>query len=122
MSASRQNENIKVRNPWLSAAVFVVGVALIGVSYARLLQDGLPYDGQPEAMTAFLVTTIMVVVGTILFFLGLSGFLLKALQAARGLYWRGLNMVTMRQLAAKVNTVSFSMAMIAMILFLAITR
>lgn len=121
MSASRQNENIKVRNPWLSAAVFVVGVALIGVSYARLLQDGLPYDGQPEAMTAFLVTTIMVVVGTILFFLGLSGFLLKALQAARGLYWRGLNMVTMRQLAAKVNTVSFSMAMIAMILFLAIT-
>ena len=87
----------------------------------RLLHDGLPYDGQPEAMSAFLVTTLIVVAGTILFFFGLSGFLLKALQSARGLYWRGLNMVTMRQLAAKVNTVSFSMAVIAMILFLAIT-
>ena len=121
MSASRQNETVKTRNPWISAAVFLVGLAAIIVAYVRLLHDGLPYDGQPEAMSAFLVTTLIVVAGTILFFFGLSGFLLKALQSVRGLYWRGLNMVTMRQLAAKVNTVSFSMAVIAMILFLAIT-
>lgn len=121
MSASRRNENIKVRNPWISAVVFVVGLAAIIVAYARLLDQGLPYDGSPEGMQDFLITTVTVVIGTILFFFGLSGFLLKALQGARGMYWRGLNMVTMRQLAAKVNTVSFSMAMIAMILFLAIT-
>ena len=121
MSASRRNEAIRVRNPWLSALVFVVGAVAIVVAYVRLLHDGLPYDGSPEGMQAFLVTTITVVAGTILFFFGLSGFLLKVLQAARNLYWRGLNMVTLRQLAAKVNTVSFSMAMIAMILFLAIT-
>ena len=121
MSASRQNETVKTRNPWIYAAVFLVGLAAIIVAYVRLLHDGLPYDGQPEAMSAFLVTTLIVVAGTILFFFGLSGFLLKALQSARGLYWRGLNMVTMRQLAAKVNTVSSSMAVIAMILFLAIT-
>ncbi|OUP07307.1 ABC transporter permease [Collinsella sp. An2] len=121
MSASRKNETIKTRNPWVSAAIFIVGLAAIIVAYVRLLNDGLPYDGSPQAMQAFLITTIIVVVGTILFFFGLSGFLLKALQGARGIYWRGLNMVTLRQLAAKVNTVSFSMAMIAMILFLAIT-
>lgn len=121
MSASRRNENIKVHNPWISAVVFVVGLAAIIVAYARLLDQGLPYDGSPEGMQDFLITTVTVVIGTILFFFGLSGFLLKALQGARGMYWRGLNMVTMRQLAAKVNTVSFSMAMIAMILFLAIT-
>lgn len=101
--------------------VFVVGLAAIIVAYARLLDQGLPYDGSPEGMQDFLITTVTVVIGTILFFFGLSGFLLKAFQGARGMYWRGLNMVTMRQLAAKVNTVSFSMAMIAMILFLAIT-
>ena len=121
MSASRQNETIKTRNPWISAAIFVVGLAAIVVAYVRLLHDGLPYDGQPEGMRVFLITTCIVIVGTILFFFGLSGFLLKVLQGARGLYWRGLNMVTMRQLSAKVNTVSFSMAVIAMILFLAIT-
>lgn len=121
MSAGRKNETVRVRNPWLSAVVFVVGASAIAVAYARLLHDGLPYDGSADGMTNFLITTVTVVVGTILLFFGLSGFLLKVLQAARGLYWRGLNMVTLRQLAAKVNTVSFSMAMIAMILFLAIT-
>ena len=121
MSASRQNETVKTRNPWISAVIFVVGLGAIIVAYARLLHDGLPYDGQPEAMGAFFITTAMVVAGTILFFFGLAGFLLKALQSARGVYWRGLNMVTLRQLSAKVNTVSFSMAIIAMILFLAIT-
>ena len=121
MSAGRKNETISVRNPWVSAAIFIVGLVMIVVAYVRLLNDGLPYDGSPEGMTAFLITTATVVVGTILFFFGLSGFLLKALQGVRGFYWRGLNMVTLRQLAAKVNTVSFSMAVISMILFLAIT-
>ena len=125
MSASRQNEAIKTRSPLLSAVVFVLGTVLIGVAYFRLLRDGMPVDTpvgeMDEAMNQFALTTGIVVVGTILFFFGLSGFLLKALQGAKGLYWRGLNMFTLRQLSAKVNTVSFSMVMIAMILFLAIT-
>ncbi len=121
MGAERKNEAIKTHNPWLSAAVFIAGAALIGVAYARLLRDGLPIDGGDGGMQAFTLTTVMVVVGTILFFFGLSGFLLKVLQSARGLYWSGLNMFTLRQLSAKVNTVSFSMAVISMILFLALT-
>ena len=122
MSSGRRSERVRIRNPWISAVIFVVGAVLIGVSYARLLHDGLPVDGtNADAMKAFEITTGMVVAGTLLFFFGFSGFLLRVLQTARGLYWRGLNMFTMRQLSAKVNTVSFSMCMIAMILFLAIT-
>lgn len=125
MSAGRKNEAIKARNPLVSALLFVLGVVMIGVAYHRLLRDGLPIDAAPDeidaAMNQFALTTGIVVAGTIMLFFGLSGFLLKMLQSARNLYWRGLNMFTLRQLSAKVNTVSFSMAMIAMILFLAIT-
>ena len=125
MSAGRKNEAVKTRNPILSAVIFIMGAGLIGWAYYRLLRDGLPVDAAPseydEALQQFMVTTGIVIAGTILFFFGFSGFLLKVLQSARGMYWRGLNMFTMRQLAAKVNTVSFSMAVIAMILFLAIT-
>ncbi|QWT17353.1 ABC transporter permease [Collinsella sp. zg1085] len=121
MSANRQNETVKMRNPWISAAVFVLGLVLIIVAYVRLLHDGLPIDATTEAFAKFLITTITVIIGTILFFFGFSGFLLKLLSMLRGLYWRGLNMVTLRQLSSRVNTASFSMAVISFILFLAIT-
>lgn len=125
MGAERRNESIKTRNPWIAIAIFAVGVALVGVAYYRLLRDGFPLTATDsklqEAMSQFGITTAMVTVGTFALFWGLSGMLIKLLQSLRGVYWRGLNMFTVRQLSAKVNTVCFSMGVIAMILFLAIT-
>lgn len=125
MGAERRNESIKTRNPWIAIAIFAVGVVLAGVAYYRLLRDGFPLtetgDKLDGAMSQFGITTAMVTVGTFALFWGLSGMLIKLLQSLRGVYWRGLNMFTVRQLAAKVNTVCFSMGVIAMILFLAIT-
>lgn len=125
MGAERRNESIKTRNPWIAIAIFVVGVVLVGVAYYRLLRDGFPLTATDtklqEAMNQFGITTAMVTVGTFALFWGLSGMLIKLLQSLRSVYWRGLNMFTVRQLAAKVNTVCFSMGVIAMILFLAIT-
>lgn len=123
--AERRNESIKTRNPWIAIAIFAVGVLLVGVAYYRLLRDGFPLTATDsklqEAMNQFGITTAMVTVGTFALFWGLSGMLIKLLQSLRGVYWRGLNMFTVRQLAAKVNTVCFSMGVIAMLLFLAIT-
>lgn len=125
MGAERRNESIKTRNPWIAIAIFVVGAVLVGVAYYRLLRDGFPLTATDsklqEAMNQFGITTAMVTVGTFALFWGLSGMLIKLLQSLRGVYWRGLNMFTVRQLAAKVNTVCFSMGVIAMLLFLAIT-
>ena len=125
MGAERRNESIKTRNPRIAIAIFVVGVVLVGVAYYRLLRDGFPLTATEgklqEAMNQFGITTAMVTVGTFALFWGLSGMLIKLLQSLRSVYWRGLNMFTVRQLAAKVNTVCFSMGVIAMILFLAIT-
>ncbi|MFR2329537.1 MAG: FtsX-like permease family protein [Collinsella aerofaciens] len=125
MGAERRNESIKTCNPWIAIAIFAVGVVLVGVAYYRLLRDGFPLTATDsklqEAMNQFGITTAMVTVGTFALFWGLSGMLIKLLQSLRGVYWRGLNMFTVRQLAAKVNTVCFSMGVIAMLLFLAIT-
>lgn len=125
MGAERRNESIKTRNPWIAIAIFAVGAVLVGVAYYRLLRDGFPLTATDsklqEAMNQFGITTAMVTVGTFALFWGLSGMLIKLLQSLRGVYWRGLNMFTVRQLAAKVNTLCFSMGVIAMLLFLAIT-
>lgn len=125
MGAERRNESIKTRNPWIAIVIFAVGVVLVGVAYYRLLRDGFPLTATDsklqEAVNQFGITTAMVTVGTFALFWGLSGMLIKLLQSLRGVYWRGLNMFIVRQLAAKVNTVCFSMGVIAMLLFLAIT-
>ena len=125
MGAERRNESIKTRNPWIAIAIFAVGVVFVGAAYYRLLRDGFPLTATDselqEAMNQFGITTAMVTVGTFALFWGLSGMLIKLLQSLRSVYWRGLNMFTVRQLAAKVNTVCFSMGVIAMLLFLAIT-
>lgn len=125
MGAERRNESIKTRNPWIAIAIFAVGVVLVGVAYYRLLRDGFPLTATDsklqEAMNQFGITTAMVTVGTFALFWGLSGMLIKLLQSLRSVYWHGLNMFTVCQLAAKVNTVCFSMGVIAMLLFLAIT-
>lgn len=125
MGAERRNESIKTRNPWIAIAIFAVGAVLVGVAYYRLLRDGFPLTATDsklqDAMNQFGITTAMVTVGTFALFWGLSGMLIKLLQSLHSVYWRGLNMFTVRQLAAKVNTVCFSMGVIAMLLFLAIT-
>ncbi len=125
MGAGRANEAVKTRNPIVACLLFVAGAAFVGMAYARLLRDGFPIqetgDSLDAAMRQFELTTGMVTAGTVMLFFGLSGALLQGIQALRGVYWRGLNMFTTRQLAAKVNTVSMSMAVISMILFLAIT-
>ena len=126
MGAGRRNETVKMRNPWLLTVVFAVGAVLIGVAYVRLLHDGIPVTAASDAeldykLQQFGITTVMVTAGTFLFFYGLAGILIRIVQSMRGVYWRGLNMFTVRQLSAKINTVCLSMGMIAMILFLAIT-
>jgi len=89
---------------------------LIGFSYYLLLDNGLKeFDEQ------FAAATVIVCVGTLLFFFSLSGFLVRAIQSSKKIYLRGLNMFTLRQLSAKINTAFISISLVTMALFLAIT-
>lgn len=121
LRAERANEAVRVRSLPLMAALFVAGVGLVAASYVRLLRDGLPITGVGGDEGAFLLTTCMVIAGTVLVFFSLAGFAVRGAQMARGFYWRDLNAFTVRELAAKVNTTCASMAAISMVLFLAIT-
>lgn len=116
LHAENKSEDMKLTSLPLSLALFAVAVALIGVAYKLLLDNGL-MEPSPE----FLAATVLVCVGTVLFFYALSGFLLKLVQLIRPLYLRGLNMFTLRQLHARVNTTFASLSVVCMVLFLAIT-
>lgn len=124
MEDGRRNERPGVRSLRASVVLFVVGVALVAVAYATLSTYGIPgfgssFDSQMNR-DAFALATALVTVGTVLLFLGLAGTATALLSRSRG-YWRDLNMFTVRQVASRVNTASLSMALVAMVLFLAVT-
>lgn len=119
MSSARQNEKQFVRRLPLSIVLTAAGLVLMGVAYWRLIRDGFPMDNSMQG--GFIITTIMVAVGTFVFFYGLAGTFTALLTHMRGFYWRDLHMFTTRQIASRVNTTALSMGVIALILFLAMT-
>ena len=119
MSSARQNEKQFVRRLPLSIVLTAAGLVLMGVAYWRLIRDGFPMDNSMQG--GFIITTVMVAVGTFVFFYGLAGTLTALLTHMRGFYWRDLHMFTTRQIASRVNTTALSMGVIALILFLAMT-
>ena len=116
LRADRTVESMKLKSLPLSFALFIVSLVVIGAAYKLLADNGL-MNMSPE----FAASTALVVVGTALFFYSLSGFLLRAMQFARPLYLRGLNMFALRQLNARVNTAFATLTVVCLVLFLAIT-
>lgn len=116
LQADRKNEAMALRSLPLSFVLFIVSCVLIGISYKLLIDNGLLNFNEQ-----FIAATVLMCIGTVLFFYSLSGFLLRLAQMVRPLYLRGLNMFFLRQLSARANSAFVSMSVIALTLFLAIT-
>ncbi|MGI5929964.1 FtsX-like permease family protein [Pseudoflavonifractor sp.] len=115
MQAGKRNQELKVKNLGVSAVLFVVGAVLLGIAYAMLL-----YRGILRVDTLFFVMLALGTAGTLLFFLSLSGFLLRVCQANKKLYYKGLNMFILRQFNSRINSTYVSMTVICLMLLLAI--
>ena len=115
IQSERKNDTLKLRSIPVSFCLFLISCVIIGVSYYLLSENGTVVNPTFGAATA------LVCVGTLLFFYSLSGFLLRVIQSIKPLYYRGLNMFTLRQVASRINSSFVSMAVICMTLFLAIT-
>lgn len=117
---AQHKQRVLIKNVPLSIALFVLGCALVGTAYYRLLTHGFPVFSINTTIEQFIVTTVMVVVGTVLLFFGL-GTVASALLRRSRVYWRGLNAFTLRQIDSQINSACMSMAMVSLVLFLAIT-
>ena len=69
----------------------------------------------------FFLATALMLVGTFLFFWSAAGFALIVVERTRGVYFKGLAMFTMRQIASKVNTAFLSLSVICVMLFFSLT-
>ncbi|MGE6588532.1 FtsX-like permease family protein [Bacillus mycoides] len=113
LTAGRKNEDVKFRNPFIYVITFIMCVASLGYAYVTVLKIGLNFKN-PMLM----VSIILGILGTFLFFFSLSGFILYVVKKNKKVYFKGLNIFIIKQINSKVNTNFISMSLICLMLFL----
>jgi len=116
LNAAKKNEEVKLKNSFVSVFIFIVSVVLLVVAYTRILKTGL------NAGNAELIVTIMMgVIGTLFFFFSLSSFFIQVVQKSKKIYFKDINIFVLRQINNKINTNFLSMTFICLMLFLTIS-
>lgn len=115
ISSDKKNEVGKIKSFTLSLILFILSIACIVFAYHKILKNGfMSLDLDFKLAIAFGT------VGTLLFFMSVSGFLLQIIKKSKKLYYKNLNMFTLRQFSNKINTNCISMTIISIMLLLTI--
>lgn len=113
ITSVKKNEKVKFKNPFIHLILFFVSLFCLIKSYRLILQVGLnPYSNK------FLISCILGVIGTILFFLSVSSFFIYLFKKIKGVYFKGLNIFVIKQIGSKINTNFLSMSIICLMLFI----
>lgn len=113
---NRKTEKIKLKNPIICGIIFAISIVMLIIAYYNVTSG---YD-KITSGKQLAIYIVMGCVGTFLFFWSVSGLLLKAVSSMKGIYYKGLNTFTFRQMSSRVNTNVFSMTIISLMLFITI--
>ena len=116
MHSNKKSEKIKLKNPLFCTIVFIISCIALGFAYYQV-------TGGIEKMTnanSIFVPIGIGAVSTFFVFWSLSGLLLKIFISMKNIYYKGLNSFTLRQFSSKINTMTFSMTIICLMLFITI--
>lgn len=116
LNAAKKNEEVKLKNTFLSMLIFLLSVLILAIAYTLILKIGLKSDS-----ILIIISMAMGVIGTLLCFFSLSNFFTHAVQKNKKLYLKDLNIFVLRQVHNKINTNFLSMTVICLMLFLTIT-
>ena len=116
--SQRKNEVLKVRSLTWSAVQLVAGVLCLAAAYATLLTFGMAIA--VAVLSICIPMLALGTAGTLLIFRSLSGFVMKFVQGRPSLYYRELNLFTLRQWLSKVHTTYLAQTVVCILLLLAI--
>ncbi len=117
LNASKKNEKVKIKNPFICIIIFIVATSLLGYAYWKVTKD---FNSLTTA-DKLLPPILMGIVGTIGIFWSLSGFIIQIVQKHKKTYLRDANMFVLRQINNKINTMVVSMSVICLMLFMTIS-
>lgn len=114
--AGKKAEKIKLKNPILCIALFVVSVVVLGYAYYQVAYNPISLQ-EADSIIKYI---IMGAVSTFIIFYSVSGMFLHFIMSSKKIYYKNLNCFTFRQISSKVNTMVFSMTIICLMLFVTI--
>lgn len=117
LNASKKNEKVKIKNPIISILIFIIGASILGYAYWKVTKDVHSLNTAEKILPPIL----MGIIGTVLVFWSLSGFILRVVQSMKNTYLKGTNMFVLRQINNKINTTVASMSVICLMLFMTIS-
>ena len=115
MNSGKRSEKITMKNPWLCVVVFLISAAVLGWAYHTV-----GWDFEHISTKRIGLAILAGIVSTFFIFWSVSGMLLRVVMSAKGVYHRGLNSFTFRQISSKINTTIASMTVICLMLFVTI--
>ena len=115
LTVGRKNEEIKFKNPMIYFITFIICVISLSSAYKLVIDVGLEVE-DPR----FIISIILGIIGTVLFFFSLTGFILYIVKKNKSIYFKGLNIFIIKQINSKVKTNFISMSVICLMLFVTI--
>lgn len=115
LMASRKNEKVRFRNKYIITVSFILSIILLGYAYHLL------FGGVLKIIDENLFKMLLAgALGMLLLFFSISGFALKLFKINKKIYFKDLNMFTLKQINSKINTTVISTTVICLMLLLTI--
>lgn len=115
LSASKKSEKIKLKNVYVCFDIFILSIITLITAYYFIGKSGLNFEDK-----RFIAAIAFGIIGTALFFYGISSTMLFLMERNKNVYLNGLNVFSVRQITSKFNTNFISMTIICLMLFLTI--
>ena len=119
--ADKKTGNFHQLPLWISVTLFCLSLGMLAVAYYLILTAGIVGASQEGKEHYQTISIFLGMAGTFLFFFSLSGFLLKLISTMPKLYYKSLNIFTLKQINSKIHTAYISMSFVCLMLFLAIS-
>lgn len=114
--ADRKNEVLEIEGNKKKVLLFLGAVIFLLSGYVWVLTRVSVNMGQAVG-----IGMVLIVTGTILFFMSVADIMIEVLKRRKKFYYSGLNMFVIRQLASKMKSNILSMTVISILMFASVT-
>lgn len=114
LTDAKKPDHISNKYSYIYIMTFILSIVCLSISYRSMLGD------LETTVNNLTQSIILGSIGTLLFFVSLSGFFLKVIQFSKKIYYRKLNSFVLREVNASVRSNFISMSIICIMLLLSI--